>query len=223
MVHSLILGLVVLFSTPSLLAATRYVTDQFEVTLRGGEGTSYKIQKMLKSGAQLELISENRDSGYSFVRTENGREGYVLTRQLQEMPAARDRLQVVEGRLQQLLAKPSELRQKLTLLEEENGSLKEQNGVLTQERDQLSQKYEILYQNSESVLKISGERDQLQQEVAELSQNLEDLNQLNQKLEERTMQRWFLIGGGVLFGGILLGLLLPHLRLKRSSRGWDTL
>jgi SH3 domain protein len=42
------------------------------------------------------------------------------------------------------------------------------------------------------------------------------------EIKRNTQRDWFLIGAGVLFGGILLGLILPRLKLRRRS-GWGDL
>jgi len=44
----------------------------------------------------------------------------------------------------------------------------------------------------------------------------------NQALDDSSEQAWFVAGAAVLFGGILLGLLLPKLSWRRKTRNWDT-
>ena len=56
-----------------------------------------------------------------------------------------------------------------------------------------------------------------------MTRELEDLKQQNRELENSTAQRWFLIGAGVIVGGILLGLILPHLRMRRRRDSWGSL
>ena len=74
-------------------AETRYVTDQFEVTLRSGTSTSNSILTMLKSGQALTVIEEDTDTKYTLVETENGKQGYVLSRFLDKEPSGRERFQ----------------------------------------------------------------------------------------------------------------------------------
>ena len=40
------------------LAETRYVSDNLEITMRSGTGTSYGITRMLRSGTPLDVILE---------------------------------------------------------------------------------------------------------------------------------------------------------------------
>jgi SH3 domain protein len=72
-------------------------------------------------------------------------------------------------------------------------------------------------------VQIAQERKKLRKQVATMSRELADQEQEIRELKNSTTQRWFLIGGGVLFGGILLGLLLPHLRVRRRKDSWGSL
>jgi SH3 domain protein len=50
-----------------------------------------------------------------------------------------------------------------------------------------------------------------------------ELQQANRELANQSTQRWFLIGAGVVCGGILIGLILPRLRLRRRKDTWGSL
>ena len=100
--NKFLLALVLLFSFGTAQAESRYVTDQFQITLRSGESSGHKILRMLPSGEKLTLLSSNEQTGYSRVKAADGKLGYVLTRQLMDTPSARDRLKEAESRLQEL-------------------------------------------------------------------------------------------------------------------------
>jgi len=103
-------------------AEPAYVTDRFEITLRTGPGTQHKILKMLPSGTRLQVLERN-DEGYVRVRSEDGVEGWVLARYLQEEPVARERLAQAQARLDRL-------RKEVAALRRENGDLKKENARL---------------------------------------------------------------------------------------------
>ena len=73
------------------------------------------------------------------------------------------------------------------------------------------------------LLRITEERNELRQGVADLSRQVATLQQENLDMKNQSTQRWFLIGAGVLGGGILLGLVLPHLRFRRRKTSWGSL
>jgi len=52
---------------------------------------------------------------------------------------------------------------------------------------------------------------------------VESLKQQNRDLGNDSTQRWFLIGAGVVLLGIILGLILPHLRFQRRKSSWGSL
>ena len=73
------------------VAETRYVSDTLEITMRSGKGTSFGITRMLRSGTPVEVLNVDKKSGYTQVRTNSGKEGWVLSRFLMKGQAARDR------------------------------------------------------------------------------------------------------------------------------------
>ncbi|MDH3870837.1 MAG: TIGR04211 family SH3 domain-containing protein, partial [Gammaproteobacteria bacterium] len=81
------------------LAATRYVSDSLEITMRSGKSTSHGIIRMLRSGTPLNVLETDNDSGYSRVRTRDGKTGWVLSRFLMKGQAARDKLAAAEKKL----------------------------------------------------------------------------------------------------------------------------
>lgn len=217
------LGLALLACIGSLQAETRYVTDQFKITLRTGESASNKILKMLPSGTPLQLLGSNQETGYSQVETTDGTQGYVLTRQLDRIPSARERLEKAEKRLQELLQEPEKLTSQLASLQQQYGELDQQHRKLQVTREQLEQELEGIKRTAANAVRISNERSQLRTQVASLTRQVEDLKQENRELGNESSQQWFMIGAGVITGGIILGLILPHLRFRRRKSSWGSL
>ena len=102
-----------LIASSSSFAQDAYVTDKFTVAVRSGEAADYRILRMLRTGTKVEVISQNRETGYSKIRFNNGKEGFVLTRQLLDEPIARDRLADLEKEMALLKGEPDELKSKL--------------------------------------------------------------------------------------------------------------
>ncbi len=207
----------------SLQAETRYVTDKFKITLRTGESSSNKILKMLPSGTPLELLESNPETGYSRVKTRDGTQGFVLTRQLDRIPSARQRLQEAQKRLEELQQAPEQLSSQLASLQSRYSELEQQHRQLQRQKVQLEQELQGIKRTAANAVRIANERSQLRTQVASLTRQVEDLKQENRELRNESSQQWFLIGAGVISGGILLGLILPHLRFRRRKSSWGSL
>jgi SH3 domain protein len=215
--------LILVLCSTTVLAKTAYVTDELKITLRTGESATHRIIRMLPTGERLTVLSTNDDSGYSKVRTENGAEGYVLTRQLVDQPVARDRLAKAEAEVQALKAAPGELSSRLASVTEQYETLKREHEQLQEAKTLVDQEFAALQRTSSNAVRIANERNELRKQVATLTREVEDVKQQNRELENKTAQNWFLIGAGVVVGGILLGLILPHLRVRRRKSSWGSL
>lgn len=219
----LFLLLLCLCAAGQALAETRYVTDQLEITMRRGESTRHKIARMLRSGTPVEVLDTNSESGYAKVRTEDGTTGYVLSRQLVEQPVARDRIVEVEARLQALQQEPDQLAAQLSELQGAHGTLQAEHDELRAEESRLEEELATIQHASANVMRITQERAELRQSAADLTRQVANLEQENRDLNNQSTQRWFLIGAGVVIGGILIGLILPHLRFQRRKSSWGSL
>jgi SH3 domain protein len=216
--------LTALLATAGLAQAeTRYVTDQLEATLRTGESVTHRITRMLESGTPVEVLGTNAKSGYARVRTEDGREGFILTRQLMEEPPPRERVIQLEAKLQELQQAPDQLTAKLAALQDEYSNLERAHAKLETVKRELEAELIAVKRAAADPLAIAEERNALRKQVADLTRQVEELKAQNAEAANDQAQRWFMIGGGVAFGGLLLGLILPHLRLRRQRSSWSTL
>ena len=204
-------------------AASRYVTDQFKIMMRSGESATHKIIRQLPSGAKLELLGTNAETGYSEVRTEGGTTGYVLSRQLMDLPSSRERLAKAEARVKELEEEPGKLSSKLAALQDEHQALKAAHTQATQQNTELTQELESIRRTAADSLRMAEERISLRKSVADLTRQVADLEQQNSDLTNQDIQSWFLKGAGVIIFGILLGLILPRLRVQRRRDSWDSL
>ena len=203
-------------------AETRYVTDIFKITMRSGESTSHKIMRMLDSGTAVDVLSTNAESGYSKVRV-GGSEGFVLTRQLMREPSARNQLTGMQREIDALKAAPGELRTNLANLQKEYRELNQAHKELQTIKDKQEQELQSIQRTASNAIRISNERNELRKQVADLTREVEDLKQENRDLSNEATRDWFLIGAGVIIAGILIGLILPHLRFQRRRSSWGSL
>ncbi len=219
----ILLGFVLLFVATHLQAESRYVTDQFKITLRSGESATHKIVRMLPSGYELALIKSNPATGYSEVRAKDGKTGYVLTRQLMKVPSARDRLARAEAQLAELQQEPDKLTARLIQLQQEHHTLQKDYATVKKGKDELGIELETIRRTASNAVRIANERNNLRKMVARLTQEVENLKQENRELSNDSNQQWFMIGAGIIILGIILGLILPHLRFQRRKNSWGSL
>lgn len=205
-----------------LLADTRYVTDIAKITLRTGESTSHRIIRIIPSGTRIEVLSDNKDSGYSKVRVKD-QTGFMLTNKLMKQPSARSKLATLEKEIQELKAAPGELRKNLANLQKQHRELRAAHKELQSIKQEQEKELQSIQRTASNAIRISSERNELRQQVASLTRKLADLKQENQDLSNEATRDWFLIGAGVIIAGILLGLILPHLRFQRRRNTWGSL
>ena len=221
MKNTRLLFLLTLLMATSAMAESVYVSDTLEITMRSGKGTSYGITRMLRSGTQLEVLSVDKKSGYTQVRTKSGKEGWVLSRFLMKSPAARDRLADAEQKLAGLELENRKLETTLKSLNDEKAKLSKNLGSLDSESRKVSQELAEIKRTASSALAIDTENKELKSRVVSLERQLQTMQQENEGLKDRTARDWFMVGAAVVLLGIIVGLIIPRIRWRKKS-SWDT-
>jgi len=202
-----LLIILALFSSIALAQAeTRYIVDQAKLPLRSGQGTSFSIVRMLPSGAAVQVLEKSK-AGYTRVRTSRGKEGWILSRFLMKSPAARDRLAWAEKELS-----------KLNRLQQEKKSLEQVRKQLSSDNNKLQQELAHIRKTAANAVIIADENRALQAKANQAEQAYDDLRQETKDIRNGAQQRWFMLGGGAILLGILLGLILPRLKFRRKDR-----
>jgi SH3 domain protein len=196
---------------------TRYVSDKLSVELRRGPSTEYLILRNLDSGAAVEVLEQNGE-GYSRVRVaDQGTEGWVLTRFLSTETSARDRLAVAERSLSNSRGRVTELEQQAAALTSDLSKTKTELEQTRANHGQVSQELSSIKTAAANVVEIRDQNESLRQKLIDRERQVEQLTAENAALSGRSSQNWFIVGAGVLFGGIVIGLIAPSLRKKRRS------
>jgi SH3 domain protein len=192
-----------------------YITDQLEVPLRSGQSGQHKTFKFLSAGTPVTILDpKGGGHGFALVALETGEKGWVQTRHLSDQPAARSQLQALQDENRQLKDEIAAFKAGL------NGSDKAAQQILA-ENERLNTELIAIRQASANALQIQAERDRLQETVIQIERELETTRRERNALDAESRQNWFLIGAGVLFGGILLGWALPKLTWRKKG-GWDS-
>ena len=217
--HFYLAGLILLLgATFSVQAETKYVSDQLIITVRTGQGAQYQIIKTLKTGEHVEVL-ETTETGYTRVRTSDGTEGWVRSQYLIDEPVAMEKLQKATKQLSYARSELKKVREKYTALKQEHKTLSQQLATLQSEKNRLDSQINHLNEVAKKPILLDKQNRELQQKNITLEKDLQRLNQENQALRDRSQREWFIAGALVLFGGILLGLIIPKLR-RRKRDSW---
>jgi SH3 domain protein len=203
-------------------AQTRYVSDRLEITLRSGTSTQHSIVRMLPSGTRLEVLETDAAAGYSRVRTPDGVEGWVLTRYLMDQPAAREQVAAAINRVENLNAREAELTAQVASLSAERDALQAERDGLRAELEEVAAELERIRRVSASAVELDKANRELRTRLAAAEQSGDGLRAELSDLKRNTQRDWFLAGAGVLIAGLVLGLILPRLRVRRRA-GWGDL
>jgi SH3 domain protein len=203
-------------------AETRYASDELEIALRSGTSTQHRILRMIPSGTPLQVLQHDEASGYTKVRAPSGTEGWALTRLLMTTPSARDRLAAAEKKLAELELQSRQRQTRLSETGKEMQTLEQALDQARAENQRLSKQLADIQRTASSALAIDAENKDLKSSMMQMQRDQETLRQENEALRDRTARDWFMIGAGVVVVGIIIGLILPRIRLRKRS-SWDSL
>jgi SH3 domain protein len=196
---------------------TRYVSDKLSIELRRGPSNEYLIMRNLEAGTQVEVLEQN-DDGYSRIRLAGqDTEGWVLTRFLTTETSSRDRLAVAERSLSNSRTRVAELEKQVAELDSELGATKTNLDQTRTSQSEVSQELASIKTAAANVIEIRDQNESLSQTLVDRERQVEQLTAENAALRGRNNQNWFIVGAGVLLGGIIIGLVAPSLRRKRRS------
>ncbi|MGB0965698.1 MAG: TIGR04211 family SH3 domain-containing protein [Litorivicinus sp.] len=215
-----LLACVLMLGCLSAQAQNAWITDQLEVPVRSGESNEYRILRFLDSGSEVTIVSRNSATGYSLVRDANNRDGYVLSRYLENEPTAAKRLADVQAQMRQVMDDAQNGAARI-------GQLRDQVETLTDERNAARQELASVKAELAEIRRISADSVAIfesNQTLREQIQLLEDesaiLRSENLTLSDDRDKTFMLIGSGLVIAGIVLGLLLPNLRRRRRVDTW---
>ena len=188
----------------------RYVSDQLKIPMRTGQSDRHKILRFPKSGDALTVLETNEETGFSHVRTQSGKEGWVMSKDLMDIPSARDRLADTEEKMSRF----REIEKQMTALESERNQLNSQNVRLNK---QLAEIRRV----SSNAIQISEENETLRTKTIEMERNIQLLQQENDSLQDRSYRNWFMTGAAVVIVSMLFGILLTRIRWRKKSSWGD--
>jgi len=217
---SLLLALPLLAPLTSTAETTRYVSDELEITMRTGQGVKFGIRKMLLSGTKLNVI-ETDPAGYTKVRTSKGVTGWVLTRYLSNTPSSRNQLAASEQKVVNLELELAKYKEEIQALSSQNTSSGTENLSLKETSQRLSKELDDLRKTASNAVALNNENRQLKEKLQQIDNHIQSLTIENSSLKDSDAKNWFLVGAAVLFFGLLLGLIVPRLRMQKKDN-WSS-
>jgi SH3 domain protein len=198
-------------------AATKYITDEFETTMRSGTSTSDNIIRILKSGQIVKILEQNLASQYSLVETEDGKKGYVLSRFLLEGSSARNQLEKLKAKdtkqkdlIVTLKSELKDLEQALSSERADNSQLKETLQISEDELDHVKE----ISKNTPSILDDNNRLKSIEQV---LRTEKRQLSEENASLNDSTKIDWFVRGAAVSLIAFLLGIAITRVSWKKKD------
>jgi SH3 domain protein len=214
---SLIALAALLITIPSS-AKTQYVSDELKVPLRSGSSDEHRILKFIASGTALTILDVSGD--YTQVKTSGGKKGWVLTKHTMDVPSGRDRIVSVNEKLEKSKQTTKKLQSEITELKTKIKQLAHEKGLLRSEQTNLSNSLDDLKITAANPLAMSKKNKQLKKELEKVYANESMLEKDNQQLRSNVTQEWFLIGGAVTIGSLILGILLTRINWRRKRDSW---
>lgn len=175
---------------------TRWVSDELTTYVRSGPTDGYRIVGTLTAGEQVRVLDISGD--YTQVEDGDGESVWILSDELQEEPSAT---------------------QRLPELQEEFDSLSDElDGINDEWEQRVSAMTETLETREQRIEELEAINQQLDSQYSEAQRTVRGLQARLDTQEEDLLLRYFMYGGGVAGGGLILGLLVPHLPRRRKKR-----
>ncbi len=211
-----------LFAAASSAQDIRYITDTTYVPVRSGQGTQYRIvHRGLPSGTRVTIGEVDEESGYTYITTDRGTEGWILSQYLmEEMPAA-DRLAALQEQYQALVGDEDSLRSQLVEIQAAKTAGDRETARLEQAVATAQAELTELKRISGNALTLDTNNRRLIEEAQVMRTRIEVLEADNQRLKDSEDSEAFMNGALAVLLGVVIALLVPRLRPKpRPSSSW---
>ncbi len=203
--------------TPNAAAETAYISDKLTVPLRSGPSNGHRIvHQGLPAGTKMEIQQEDPGGVFVEIVTARGTKGWIRKQYLTSQPIARDRLRAAQAEITRLQGTLNTQKSSLAELRKQSQASTDNSSRLGKELQDATKELERIKGISKNAIAEHAENQRLQELNARLRDELEDLTDDRDRLRSNVQQRWLMIGGGLVFAGLLLGVLLKS-RPRRSA------
>jgi SH3 domain protein len=208
-----------LLNTSFCWAIKAYLTDSFEITLRAGPGTQYRVSGAVASGAGVEVLSNQGEWSRVRIADPQGenKEGWVSNRLIITRQPGEIRARTLEEENARMKEKLSKYEGDTIASASRAQQISEELQSTGNELANLRQQYEKLKSGASSYLELKEEYEGSLIALQAAQEKLDRITQENKELRSSEQIRWFLAGAVVIFGGWLIGLTMGRYQKKRRS------
>jgi len=180
----------------------RYISDDLFTYMHRGPGTQYRIMGSVNAGTKVTLLEANKEAGYSRIKDERGRTGWVSTKFISTQVGLKERVPALEKELTEVKAALADAQ---LSGDEKTASL--QNS---------------LQLRTEQITELESQNSQINEQLMTSQAEIRELRAKIDTQKDDLLMRWFTYGGMVAGAGLLFGLVLPHLipRRRKRNNGW---
>lgn len=217
--HSLLILILLALYQTTWAEEVRYVSDELTIPMRSGTTIKHKILKFLTSGTPVIVKEVSEDGKYAWVmlKDDDNKLGWVKTEQLMKQPSARDRIVTVKKALDKKEDEISKLNQTIADLKDNNKQLETQLQTVGKQYQETKDTLDNLRKSAAKPIEIAEENKQLKDEIAHQQAVNQKVMQENEFLSDKNIKEWFMIGGGVSLGSLILGLLITRVNWRRKD------
>lgn len=197
----------------------RWVTDTTYVPLRSGKGNQYRIiDKGIKSGNRVTVISS--DAEWTEVRTQGGQVGFLPTQFLIDTPTAALKLEAAEAKLSKVEAEYNTLKEQLSEATSASTQLDQELAEANTRVGELQVELAEIKRISANAVSMHERHSELMHSHQVMQTELDVLKAENQRLQSDERNTFFLYGAGSVGLGVIITLLVPALRRRKSYSEW---
>ncbi|QIQ21777.1 TIGR04211 family SH3 domain-containing protein [Zophobihabitans entericus] len=182
----------------TVLAAEKYVSDDLSTFLRRGPSVQYGLSGTLNAGEKVTVLEVSADGKFTQIRDARGRVAWIESSALSDLPSLKVRI--------------PELEQQIETLKQEIANTSDNHLNTTADLRNAVSVSETTISN------LTTENQDLKLQVIALEKEIDSLNNHLDEKRQSLILTWFLYGGLVAGGGLLLGLILPIIMPRRRKK-----
>lgn len=199
-------------------AKQAWVTDKLKITLRSGESTRHKILRELYAGTEMEVISSNPETGFTYVKTAKGHEGYVMSRFVSEQMPPVARVAALESKIR--LLESSGDGEEVSILSQTVDELNVELLKLSQDNAALKTQLDQIMIDSGDALKVNGQHLEVLEKNKLLQNELSLMKAENERISSNNISDARINIGLAVVLGMILVLVFQHFTRRKSSSEW---